>query len=202
MLARLHAQWWMCPGTPQRHSAGADIVTDVWLGESNFRDCLRLPRYQYVPRELHDRERFRNAVYALWDSNARATHCVVHGDLAIGNCFFDADGSPGFLDGQGDTLGCWAYDYTVFIITSMDIAERRANERALLEHYLQQLRSHDVDAPRFEEAWLQYRRNVIWPATAAVLPVQFQPEIVCTGYTQRAMTAATDLDTLGSLEHQ
>lgn len=200
MLAMYHARWWNCPGQPQRHSASANIVTDVWLDGSNFELSKTLPRFEFVLPELHDRERFRKAVYKLWDSNMQVTPCILHGDLALGNCFFDADGSPGFLDGQGDTLGCWAYDFTSFLITALEVEDRRKHERQLLEFYLEQLRSHGADAPGFEDAWLQYRRNIIWPGTAAVLPVQFQPEAVCTAYTRRAMAAAKDLDALGSLD--
>lgn len=200
MLARYHAQWWNSPGKPQLHTASGNIVTDVWLDVANFELSRTLPRFVYVPPELHDRKRFLNAVYRLWDSNLQGTHCILHGDLALGNCFFDADGSPGFLDGQGDTLGCWAHDFTTFVITALDVEDRRNHERSLLALYLDELRARGADAPSFDEAWLQYRRNIIWPGTAAVLPVQFQPETVCSEYTRRAMTAATDLDTLGSLE--
>lgn len=201
MLARYHAQYWNTPGIVRHEStAGARICGDVWMGEPNFSHCAQLPRFEFVAPELRDRERFQRAIYKLWDSNAKGPHCLLLGDVHLGNCFFDADGSPGFLDLQGDTRGCWAHDFTEFLMTALDIKERREHERPLLEFYLEQLRAHGVDALSFDDAWEQYRRNTIWVATAAVCPVTSQYEAVCTAYTQRAMTAVMDLGALALLE--
>jgi Phosphotransferase enzyme family len=201
MLGRYHARWWHTPGITRREiTSGATVVTDVWLLADNFERCTHMPRFEFVPPPLRNRERFRSAIYHLWDSNARGPLCILHGDLHLGNCFFDVDGTPGFLDGQGDTRGCWAHDFTEFLMTALDIDARRTHERPLLELYLEQLRSHGIDAPSFETAWRQYRRNTIWAGTAAFLPVEFQNEVVCTAYTQRAMAAVTDLDALALLE--
>ena len=201
MLARYHARWWNSPGTTRPEStSGGRIGTDVWMGESNFEYCMQLPRFEYVPPPLRDRERFLSAIYKMWDSNAQGPHCILHGDLHLGNCFFEVDGSPGFMDGQGDSRGCWAHDFTEFVLTALDIEDRRKHERPLLEFYLQELRSRGADAPSFENAWQHYRRNTFWMATAAVLPVEYQPEGVCIAYTQRSMAAVTDLDALASFD--
>ena len=154
MMARYHARWWNSPGTTRPEvSAGAVGVTDDWMNASNFEQCLQLPRFEYVPAPLRDRERFRRFIYRLWDSNAQGPHCILHGDLHLGNCFFEVDGTPGFLDGQGDTRGCWAHDFTEFVLSTLDIDARRKCERELLEFYLQQLRSHGIDALSSENAW-------------------------------------------------
>jgi len=201
MLARYHARWWNSAGpVKQVSSANGEIVTDMFFSKSNFEDCTHLPRFEYVPPPLRSRERFLGAIYKLWDSNLQGPRCIVHGDPDLGNSFFELDGTPGFLDVQGDTLGCWAHDFTEFVITALDIDARRNFERPLLEFYLEQLRSHGVDAPTFGKAWLQYRRNTLWMSTAAVLPVAFRPESVCTAYTRRTMAAVMDLDALGSFD--
>jgi len=201
MLARYHARWWNSPGKVRPEtSAGGTIVTDDWMSEGAFERCRQWPRFEFVVPELRNREQFLKAVYKLWDSNLRAQHCLLLGDPHLGNCFFEVDGTPGFLDLQGDTLGCWAHDVTEFILTSLDIDVRRNHERPLLEFYLEQLRSRGVDAPTFDEAWKHYRRNTIWQATAAVCPVASQFESVCTAYTQRAMAAVRDLDALASFD--
>jgi aminoglycoside phosphotransferase (APT) family kinase protein len=153
-----------------------------------------------VPAPLRDREHFRSLLYKMWDSNAQRPRCVLLGDLQLGNCLFEVDGTPGFLDLQGDTFGCWAQDFTEFLTSALDIDDRRKHERPLIEFYLQQLRSHSVDAPSIEDAWRQYRRNTFWQATIAVVPVEFQPEVVCVAHTQRAMAAVMDLDALASFD--
>ena len=201
MLARYHARWWNSPGRARPEtSSGAAIVTEDWMSPAKFEQCMQLPRFEYVPPPLRNRERFRSAIYRLWDSNAQGPHCILHGDLALSNCFFEVDGTPGFLDLQGDTLGCWAHDFTVFLVSALDIDDRRSCERELLEFYLQQLRSHGVDAPSFDNAWQQYRRNTLWLATAAVCPVTSQPEAVLIRHTQKAMAAVTDLNALASFD--
>lgn len=200
MLARYHARWWNSPPPRTFGPASGSIVTDVWMTGSNFEHCMNSPRFEYVLPELRDPKHFRSLILKLWESNAQGPHCLLHGDLALGNCFFEVDGSPGFLDWQGDTSGCWAHDFTEFLMTALDIGTRRNCERPLLEFYLQQLRSSGVDAPSFENAWQQYRRNTLWVGTAAVCPVISQPEVVCTAYTQRAMAAIRDVDALASFD--
>jgi len=200
MVARYHARWWNSPGSVSTRPAGGDVVTDIWMGAGNFQHCMQLPRFEYVPPPLRDRERFRSTLFKLWKSNAQGPHCYLLGDLHLGNCYFDVNGEPGFLDLQGDTLGCWAQDFTEFLTSALDIDARRRCERPLLEFYLQQLRSHGIDAPDFDTAWRQYRRNTFWQASIAVVPVEFQPETVCTAYTRRAMAAVTDLDALASFD--
>ena len=150
MLARYHARWWDSSPGPGRRTpcAGYEIVTDAFFRESNFEHCTQLPRWEYVPPPLRDRERFLNAVLKMSDNNARGPKCTIHGDPDVGNMFFEVDGTPGFLDWQGATLGCWAHDFTEFILTALDIDVRRTHERPLIEYYLEQLRSHGIEAPR------------------------------------------------------
>ena len=202
MLARYHARWW---NSPELASLGQPIFADDWVGfildAGNFEHCMRLPRFEYVPPPLRNRERIRSGLYGLWDSNAEGPSCILHGDLHLGNCFFEVDGKPGFLDWQGDTCGCWAHDFTEFLLTALDVDARRNCERPLLEFYLQQLRSHGIDAPSFDNAWQQYRRNTLWVAYAsATCPEEMQPEAVCTAYTRRGMAAVADLDALASFD--
>jgi len=202
MLARYHARWW---NSPELEGLGSPIVADDWVGfildQGNFERSLHLPRFEYVPPEMRSRERIRSALYRLWESNTQGPCCILHGDLHLGNCYFDVDGTPGLLDWQGDTRGCWAHDFTEFLLTTLEVDARRNHERPLLEFYLQQLGSHGVDAPSFENAWQQYRRNTLWVAySSAVCPVAMQPEAVLTAYTRRGMAAATDLDALASFE--
>ena len=200
MLARYHARWWNSPGPAILCPPGGMIIADDWLSESNFENLLQLPRFEYVPPELRDRERFRSALYSSWESNAQGPICLIHGDTHLGNWFFDVDGTPGLLDWQGDVRGCWAHDVTEFLLTALDIDERRNHQVPLLEFYLEQLRSHGVDAPSFDKAWKQYRRNTFWAAAGALCPVAMQPEAVCIAYTQRGMAAVMDLDALASFD--
>jgi len=204
MLARYHARSWGSPELASLVPVGGASLADDWAGlmldASGFKQCMQLPRFEFVPPALRDRDRFRGALHKMWHSNAHGPHCLLHGDLHLGNCFFEVDGTPGFVDWQGDTRGCWAYDFTEFLLTALNIDDRRNCERLLLDSYLAQLRSCGIDAPSFENAWLHYRRNTFLTAAAAVCPPAMQPEAVLIAYTQRGMAAVTDLDSLASFD--
>ena len=203
MLARYHARWWNHPELASIGPRVGLIAPDDWISITldNFEHFMALPRFEYVPSKMRNVECFRSAVYGLWESNALGPHCLLHNDPHLGNCFFEIDGRPGFVDWQGDTRGCWAHDFSEFLLTALDIGNRRTFERPLLDFYLQQLRSCGVDAPSFDDAWRQYRRNTLWTAYAsAVCPAAMQTEELCTLMTQRGMAAVQDLDALASFD--
>merc|ERR1712157_468312 len=75
------------------------------------------------------------------------------------------DGKGGLYDFQLTRRCNWSQDVHYYIATSMRTETRRKEERGLLEHYLKELQRHGVPAsqvPSFEEAWLRYRRALIW----------------------------------------
>jgi hypothetical protein len=205
MLARYHARWWNSAELALLGPAGGAIIADDWvafqMAEENFNRSMMLPRAHLVPRQLRNRKRLERALNKMWEYNTLPPGCLLHADLHLGNTFLEPDGKPGFIDWQGTTWGCWAHDFTEFVLTSLSIEDRRASDQDLLKYYLQQLGHYGVSPPEFDEAWVQYRRNAAWVAFAsATCPPTLQPEAVCTLYTQRGMAAVEDLDTLSCLE--
>ena len=66
-------------------------------------------------------------------SDRDRAHCLVHGDSHLGNLFFEADGTPGYLDWQSPMRGVWALDVGYFMGTGMTIEDRRHSEADLRE---------------------------------------------------------------------
>ncbi len=90
---------------------------------------------------------------------ANATQTVLHGDPHPANTYAISDTTIGFYDWQLVRTGTWAHDVGYFMVSCLDIDDRRTNERTLLLGYLEDLRSAGAPAPGFEEAWELYRRS-------------------------------------------
>ena len=127
-------------------------------------------------------------------------HCLLHGDFHLGNLYFDADGTPGVLDWQSTRRGPWAHDFTYFLVSALDMAERREWEKPLLRHYLQQLALHRVQPPTFDAAWDCYITQIVYGLYYwLVNPVEFQAELNNCAVAPRFALAALDHDTFGRL---
>jgi len=88
---------------------------------------------------------------------------LCHGDTHIGNTYLTPDGRGGILDWQLMARGYFMHDLSYIIITALDVATRRANDRSLIDYYLTQLRNNGVtNAPNLETAWLEFRRAATW----------------------------------------
>lgn len=206
MIARYHARWWNSAALPRLGPMGGSLVADDWIAihvsAQNFADTMALPRAQFVPDAWRDRDLIARALYRLWELNSKTPpYCALHGDMHLGNCFFEPDGTPGMFDWSGTMWGPWTVDFCEFVMTALSIADRRASERDLIVRYLDQLRLHGVASPpTFDEAWLSYRRNAIGGFLSTTCPAKLQPEAVCVPYTERYMAAIADLDALASLD--
>jgi hypothetical protein len=92
----------------------------------------------------------------------------VHGDLHIGNVFIDA-GRVGFIDWGLSRASTHLRDVSYFLTMSVDIEERRANERALLQTYLDALRHAGGVVIHFDDAWEAYRLQASYTVVATFL---------------------------------
>ena len=59
----------------------------------------------------------------------------------------EPDGRVGFVDWQTVAVGPWVHDVNYFLVSALDVPDRRAHERELLGHYLKALASFGVSAP-------------------------------------------------------
>lgn len=213
LLASLHAQWWMSGEFgPDRSLSWVDHLDPFPEGELGayqrsrivpgvYAECMSLPRGIAVSRRFHDRDRMEQALERLRKVDREGPWCLLHTDPHLGNLYFDAGGRPGILDWQSLRRGPWAHDVNYFLVSSLDMVDRREWEKPLLQHYLEALRRRGVDAPRFDEAWEAYRRQTVYGLYYwLVNPVEFQAEINNCAVAPRFAFAAIDHDTFSLLD--
>jgi len=119
------------------------------------------PRGFAAPIVLHDPDRLRAAYTAYRAAVQRRALCVVHGDAHSGNAYVEPDGHVGFVDWQTVAVGPWVHDVNYFLVSALDVPDRRAHERDLLGYYLKTLATFGVSAPGLDEAWSDYRRATV-----------------------------------------
>ena len=211
--AMLHARWWEAPELDDPSGLGwvgpldpmPDGVDGTYqrsrLVPETYAGLMQLPRGAAVPRQFHDRDRMAAAMQSLRAIDREGPRSLLHSDPHLGNMYFTRTGAAGFLDWQSLRIGHWAHDVTYFLVSALDLADRPRWERALLMHYLDRLRAHGVRSPpRFDEAWLAYRRQIIYGLFYwLVNPVEFQAEVNNCAVAPRFAMAALEHGTLGLL---
>ena len=199
--ARLHASFW------NRPPANADIpwpgvvgsLIDVMLAEDYWGAMTSRPLAQALPDVARDPKVVRRALLNMWETFNSQSKTFIHGDAHLGNMYF-VDNAPGFLDWQSPMLGPWSDDVTYALIGGLTVADRRANERQLLKHYLDALKGFGVEAvPSFDEAWLAYRQQVMHGYMWVCTPPSMQPDDIVGANVERFSAALEDLETLNSL---
>lgn len=201
-LARVHATNWASPRLatfPTWPDWIPGLLDEGYWTREAWLACLQQSYAAPVPAALHDYDYLVRALNALWDANHASPQCLVHGDPHIGNTFRDRDGRPGLLDWQMSMGGPYATDFTELMTSALTIDDRRSHERDLLKHYLDSLTKEGVHAPSFDDAWLSYRQNTLYPVMWVTIPDVMQPTEVTALATERASAAADDLDALASL---
>lgn len=92
----------------------------------------------------------------------------VHGDLHIGNVYLDA-GRVGYVDWGLSRLSTHLRDVSYFLTMSVDVEARRANQRALIQLYLDALRAAGGVAITFDDAWAMHRLQASYTVVATFL---------------------------------
>lgn len=206
VIARYQAKWWDSPAL--QPGGELDYLT-VWdplpdgergtyqwgqLKPETWAHYMSLPRGAAVPKMMHDREQMQRALLKLKAFDRVGPFCFLHGDYHLGNLYFDADGTIGTLDWQSFCKGPWSHDVTYFIVSALDIVDRRRWDKALLACFLERLAAHGVrNPPSFDEAWEHFRRQIIdglyfW----LVNPVELQAEVNNCAVAPRFAMAAID----------
>lgn len=208
MLAGMHARTWDSPDladdgrlgwVQMRFSPASRAYNDFYLEPETWQRFIDSPRGAAVSRQLHDREWMRHALDRLAEIEAGDPLCIIHGDTHPGNLYRDADATPGFLDPMASRAAWWL-EVAYHIVASLDIADRRGWEQALLAGYLRDLGDCGIPAPCFDEAWLRYRQAIAYGYFIFIInETKFQPEAVNTAYTARFGIAAVDHATIALL---
>lgn len=212
--ARYHARWWNAPALadgeldwlqlwdPLPATADGDYARSR-LEPDTWASITELPRAVGLPRQFLDLDWMERALAKLSAFSREAQDCCfLHADHHLGNLYFDADGTAGVLDWQSPTKGHWSHDVTYFIVSALDIADRKKWDKALLSYYLERLKCYGVkEPPSFEAAWEAYRLQIIdglfyW----LVNPEEFQAELNNCAVAPRFAMAALDVDTPALIE--
>jgi hypothetical protein len=206
-LARLHVSTWGA-----RELAHYDFVTEgIPLDGPNaayYRAQTPDVFHRYIderaeantPDSVNDPERIVAAFWRLAAISRDEPMSVIHSDSHLDNVYFLPDGTSGLVDWQAPRTGSWAWDVSYFVISALEIDERRHSERDLLVHYLDRLASHGVDPPSFDDAWLAYRRwNAYGLFVKIVNPDYFKPREINLAWMSRHVAATEDLETFESL---
>jgi hypothetical protein len=198
-LAKLHARTWEDDGLRARPwlKGGGSLLQscEVMMSPENWERSLSLPRGDFVRGSLRDFPTIRRAILSVLQSDVDHPTCFVHGDSHIGNAFFPAHASPGFLDWQSVFYGMWAHDLAYLIVTGLSVADRRHHERDLIAHYREEMRTRGRElAP--DAVWFEYRRHALYSSAWSMCLPEWQAEERCCAVTEKAFAAIEDLQTL------
>lgn len=207
-LAALHAQTWESDrfaegGTwawiNSRFDEDSMGYARYYLEAERWQKYMEKPRGVAVSTRLQDRDWMESALMRLAELEASGPVCLIHGDTHPGNLYLEADGTPCFLD-PALSRTAWWMEVTYHIIASLDIADRRNWDRALLAHYLDRLAQEGGPVVQFDEAWLRFRQAAAYGLFIFLInETTFQTEATNTCYAARFGTAAIELDTIGAL---
>jgi hypothetical protein len=209
-LARLHGAMWADPRLDSPWLPG-NMDTDndteqvaqywnyIWF---NLAD----PAYEaVVPRWVYDTPELMHHVLDELSAFERALpgpKTLVHGDAHQGNSFLRADGRRVWVDWQLVRRGSPVRDISYFIVSSLTVAERRAADRDLVEHYRGHLVATGAEGvPGRDEVWEQFRR---WPGygTQAWLGnINLWGQRNGAEMVRRHFAASDDYDTVAILTH-
>ncbi len=202
MQAHWHAAMWANPAhaldaLPQfSASRGAGVLL---LSAPAWDAHFALGTSPVLPAALQDRQRVADSFRSLWEFEDRDVKTLVHGDAHVGNTYIDRDGRVSFLDWQGVCAGALSLDVAYFIVGSLTVGDRQANERSLLAHYRTALGAGggpDLDA---DDQWLAFRRHCLHGLLWAVTPSWMQTVERCQAMTERYVAAIEDHDSLDLL---
>lgn len=214
-LAGFHARHWGSRGDwssselgwAQTHVAGE--LHDLF----NHPDLVPAMIADEVDKTLHKRELVQSigeSADSLFDKVRVVQHhqsglqqTLVHGDCHVGNTYVLPDLSMGFVDWQLSVRGHYMHDISYLITTALDVAQRRAHERRLIELHLGLLREHGVeDLPTPTEAFDEHRRAQAWNTYIGWLtcPVENYGWEINVGNHIRLLTAYRDLGSAAAIE--
>ncbi len=171
LLAEIHGRFWGDPGVPS-----LEVERFASVLEYNMGQCWEPFKRRYRSM-LGD-----TAVDFEWAwHNAKRVSAhrlsepatLFHGDVHPENLLFSHDGSRGpvLIDWQLAGRGLAANDISFFLVKSLAVEDRRANEHSLLQHYFGLLPAHVQSAYGFERFQLDYRACVTRSMMSAVMLV-------------------------------
>ena len=154
-----------------------------------------------IPHEVRATTQFfvdhRAALDRAWEA---LPHTLVHGDSHMGNTYGLPDGTAGIYDWQNIHKMNGLRDVAYYVTQALSTDSRRANERELIEIYLDSLAENGAGsaAPSYVEAYDVYRMVAFdgWLATYTTLAIGgLQDEAAIEICFDRCLNAMMDLET-------
>jgi hypothetical protein len=180
-------------------AAAARAAFEIMLAPEQFHPLIARDEVPELSAGLRDDDRIRRAFRALWAIDDVAEHTINHGDAHFGQLYRVPGGGIAFLDWQTPCLAPWSHDVAYFLGSALSVADRRARERDLLEHYLDALAA--AGGPRLDrdDAWDDYRRHTLHGFAWMCVPTVMQPSEIVRVMTERYAAALEDHDPAGML---
>lgn len=180
-MARLHARWWghaKAPPLewvlhPSKDFGGLVLNGFVRTTKLGMQALKAVYAEEYAPilawvPALRRRHKW------LLQELFRPPLTLTHGDAHIENVFFHSrfDGGASFIDFGNMMFSQAMYDVAFYMVNSLEVADRRALEKPILEHYHSCLIAGGVSDYTFERAWYDYRINLWRPliSVCAIAP--------------------------------
>jgi len=173
-LARLHAarwndhrvstlQWLVGPDSPSSTATGLqNIYVDAWQKTSNT-------LAEIYPAETYKiADRLGPGLASVLRTAETGNQALNHGDAHLGNTFFRGDEAV-FVDWQNVMVTSPALDIAYFVQGSLPVETRRANERDLLDIYMDTLAENGVTGYRQDQLIQDYRRGLLRTLIPSVL---------------------------------
>lgn len=210
-LATLHGQGTQLPEVTGAHRPSWLCTYPEWwrralsvvnVKRSHLRAVADAVDDGILPPELRGRgqdlwDRFQQSVQI----HRNLPHTLIHGDVHLGNWYVTADGAMGLCDWQCISAGHWSRDVAYALASALNVEQRRAWERDLIQTYLDILNQGDSVAVDFGQAWQLYRLQLfgaltMWTPTYHPPPLMpnMQPTTVTQEMLRRIGTAIVDLD--------
>lgn len=176
-LARVHAATWRgrtLDRFPWLRARVDHFIRSPVMPLTELQALMDGPRGQPLDPAICDAGRITAGLAALKQRTTPAQECLVHGDCHAGNVFEDARGVT-LIDWQIVQRASWAVDVAYHMGSILSPEDREQNERALLDSYLDKLRSYGAEPPDRFEAWDEYRAHMaygyyLWAITRKVAP--------------------------------
>ena len=173
-IARLHAGRGLLARMAWIDRRIDQLAEARYISEAQLQDLLDGPRGEPLPVAVRSAARVIAGIREVARRDAARPQFLVHGDAHAGN-IFRAEGRPGLIDWQLLQSGGWALDVAYHVCAVLPVETAAAEERALLAHYLGEMKALGHAMPDADEAWRQYREALaygyyLWSITRRVDP--------------------------------
>ncbi len=198
LLARLHATFWervpdwAYTASADKFTAFTHLVLKPSMRRLANRSDIPVEKGRFIAENY-------GAVARLIDE---PPHTVMHGDAHPGNVYF-RNGEAGLLDWQAVRRGHPSRELAYTLVTSMTTADRRTNQRELLDTYRQCPGGTGGPELDRDELWDRYRKGALYAYVASLITAGMggmQAEQIAMEGLKKGVAALEDLDTVALLE--